>query len=203
MRKLSLCTLALCLGFAATSHAATVTKLKIKGATASGGTSTVEDPCFNAYLSVGAFEQVTKDGTTNTKTNELSLYFFGTDNCQSLSYYSSVTVPLTFPIANQSTVTLPFDVQVEITPFDSDVYTSRKRLVGTATITATGDFVKTRESNIVQNEVSRQVTRSKGNSREANITVSAKLGGTQLNFVPGESAEIGTTKNGTIETTHY
>jgi hypothetical protein len=44
MRKLTLCTFALCLGFASITHAApTVTKLKFKGNTASGG----RDLCEN------------------------------------------------------------------------------------------------------------------------------------------------------------
>ncbi len=205
MRKLSFGTLALCLGFASISHASTVTKLKIKGNTAGGGVSTVEDPCFNGFLSIQASEQVTKDGSSNDETKELILNFFGNDSCQSLSYSSFVTVPLTIPIANRSTVTLPFDIQVDITPYDSEVSTQQKRLVGTATISATGDFVKTRQTNIVQNEATRQVVRSKGNSRQASITVSAQFGGAPLAFVPGEagSAEIGTTKNGTIEVTRF
>jgi hypothetical protein len=204
MRKLSLCTLTLCLGFASITHASSVTKLKIKGNSAGGGTSTPEDPCFNGFFSVQASEQVTKDGTTNAETKELMLFFFGSDNCQSLSYSSFVTLPLTIPIANRSTVTIPFDFLVDVTPFDSEVST-QTRLVGSATITATGDFVKTRQTNITQNETTRQVVRSKGNSREASITVAARLDGAQLNFVPGEagSAEIGTTKNGTIEVTRY
>lgn len=201
MRKLSLCTLALCLGFASITHASSVTKIKIKGNTAGGGTSTPEGPCFNGFFSVQASEQVTRDSTGNSETKELLFFFFGSDSCQSLSYSSFVTVPLTFSIANQSTVSIPFDFQVDVTPFDSEIST-QKRLVGTATITATGDFVKTRQSNIIQNETTRQIVRSKGNSREASITVSASLDGAQLNFEAG-SAEIGTTKNGTIEVTRY
>lgn len=203
MRKLSVCTLALFLGFASIGHAATVTKVKVKGNSASGGASTVEDACFNASISVQAFDSVTRDGTTTTATKELSVFFFGFDSCQNLSYSGASVVPLTINIANQSTVTLPFDLQVDVTPTDSDTPTAQKRLKGSATITATGDFEKSRQVNITQDDGTRQVVRTKGTTRDASLAVTAKLGGNPLNFVTNEFAEIGTTKNGTIETTQY
>lgn len=202
MRKLSICTLALCLGFASIGYAATVTKSKVKGNSASGGASTVEDPCFNASISVQAFDQVSKDNTSTTVTKEISVFFFGNDSCKSLNYNGFSVVPLTFNIANQSTVTLPFDFTVDVTPFDSD-QAVHKRFVGSATITATGDFEKSRQVNTTQDDNMRQVVRTKGTTRDATLTVTAKLGGTQLNFTPNEFAEIGTTKSGTIETTQY
>ena len=204
MRKLWVCTLALCLGFASITHASSVTKLTFKGNTASGGIGTVDDSCFNAWFSIQASDQVTKDGTTTTNTKELMLSFFASDSCQSVYYNSFVTVPLTVAIANQSAVTLPFDFLVDVIPFDSEVATAQKRVVGSVTITANADFQKSRQVDITQNETTRQVVRSKGTTRDASITATAQLDGVQLNFAPATgSAEIGTTKNGTIEVTRY
>jgi hypothetical protein len=204
MRQLSVCTLALCLGFASITHASSVTKLTVKGNTVGGGLSTVEDTCFNGFFNVQASDSVTKDGTSTTATKELMFYFFGSDSCQSLSYSSFVSIPLTVAIANKSTVTFPFNFLVDVTPFDGDVPTAQKRLVGSVTITATGDFQKSRQTDITQNETTRQVVRTKGTTRDASIKVTAKLDNAALNFVTdGGSADIGTTKNGTIEIIRY
>lgn len=204
MWKLSVCTLALCLSVASITQASSVTKLTFKGNTAGGGLSTADDPCFSGFFSIQASDSVTKDGTTTTQTKELYVSFFGSDSCRAVFYSGSVVVPLTVNLANQSTVTLPFDLMVDVTPFDAETPSAQRRLKGSATIVATGDFQKSRQVDITQNEVSRQVVRSKGNSRDANITVTAKLAGNPLAFnADSGSAELGTTKNGTIETTHY
>lgn len=204
MRKLSVCTLALCLGFASITHASSVTKFQVKGNTAGGGLSTVEDSCFNGFFNVQASDSVTKDGTTTAETKELMFFFFGSDNCQFLSYSSFVSIPLTVSIANKSTLTFPFDFLVDVTPFDAEMPTAQKRLVGSVTITATGDFQKSRQTDITQNETTRQVVRTKGTTRDASIKVTATLDNAALNFASdGGSADIGTTKNGTVEIIRY
>jgi hypothetical protein len=204
MRKLSFCTLALCLGFASTTHASSFTRLVIKGNTASGGISTADDPCLSGSLSVEASDSVVKDGTTTTQTKELYVAFFGSDSCKSVFYYGFAVVPLTVNVANQATVTLPFDFMIDETPFDAEVPSAQRRVKGSATITATGDFQKSRQVDITQNEMSRQVVRTKGSTRDATIVVNAKLAGNQLSFNADSGyAELGTTKNGTIEITRY
>lgn len=204
MRKLSICTLAICLGFASSTHASSVTKVTFKGNTASGSIGLADDPCFSGTIGFEASDSVLRDGTNTTQTKELYAYFYGSDSCRAVFYYGFATVPLTINIANQSTVTLPFDFMVDVTPFDGDMPTAQRRVKGTATLTATGDFQKSRQVDITQNEVSRQVVRSKGNTRDANITVNAKFAGNQLSFNADSGyAELGTTRNGTRETTVY
>lgn len=204
MRKLSICTLALCLGFASITHASSVTKVKVKGNSAGGGTSTVEDPCFYFSFSFNAFDQVTKDGTNTPATKELSFSVFGFDNCTEEYYTANVTVPLTIPIANQSSLSLPFDFLVDVYPSDSEELLEQRRLVGNVTITATGDFQKSRQTNITQTATTRQVVRTKSNARQADVTATATFDGVPVNFDPDAGGgEIGTTSNGTIEITRY
>jgi hypothetical protein len=202
MQKLSLCTVALCLGFASITHAdPVVTKYKMKGNSASGGLFTPDDPCFTGLLSVAASEEMTKDATGTTSSKTLLISFTGFDNCQSLSLQSFVSVPLTVAIANQSTVTLPFDVVVDYENIDTGA-TFQKRLVGSATITATDDFEKSKRTQITENEGTRQVVRTKGTTRESTITATATLDGATLTFVPS-TGEIGNVKNGSVEITRY
>lgn len=204
MRKLWVCTLAFCLGFASISHASSVTKFSFKGNTVGGGISSVDDACTYLYFNVYAADQVIKEGAASTETKELTFYVFGFDNCQSVSYSSFVALPLTVSLANTSSVTFPFDFLVDVTPFDSYDVTAQKRLVGTVTLTATGDFQKSRQDDITQSETTRQVVRSKGTTRDATIKATAQFDGVQLNFsAETGSAEMGTTRSGTMEITRY
>lgn len=204
MRKLWVCTLTLCLGFASTSHASSVSKFQFSGNTAGGGIGTVDAECFNAYFFVQASDSVIKEGSSTTVTKELLFNFFAVDNCLALSYSSFAVVPLTTSLLNKSTVTFPFDILVDVTPFDSYDVTGQKRLVGTVTITATGELQKSRQDDITQSEASRQVVRSKGTTRDASITATAKFDGVQVNFAADSgSAEMGTTKTGSMEITRY
>ena len=204
MRKLWVCTLALCLGFASIGHASSVTKFQFKGNTVGGGISTVEDACTYLYFNVYASDSVIKEGAATTTTKELTFYIFGFDNCQSVNYSSFVALPLTVSLPNQSSVTFPFDFLVDVTPFDSYDVTAQKRMVGSVTLTATGDSQKSRQDDITQSETTRQVVRSRGTTRDATITATAKLDGVQLNFsAETGSGEMGTTRTGTMEITRY
>lgn len=202
MRKLSVCTLALCLGFASITHADTVTKIKFKGNTAGGFASTGDDPCFYASVSASAADQVTRDSTGATETKEIFVDFFGFDNCKSLSYSGFAVLPLTSSIANQSQVAIPFDLMVDVYELDSDVPFEQQHVVGTATINATGNSSKSRQADITQDETMRTVTRSKGTTREASMDVTARLDDVQIAFVQG-FGEIGSTKSGTLEVTRF
>ncbi len=202
MRKLSIGTFALVLGLASVTHAApTVTKVKFKGNTVSGSAASGDDGCFSAFFGITASDEVNKDDTGTTTTKTLSIGYGGRDLCNFLSFGGNSFTTLTIPIANQSSVTFPFDIVVNFANTETDER-FEKHLVGTVTITASGDFEKSRRTEISQSQLMRTVTRSKGNTREATLTLDAKLDGVPQSL-PITEAEIGTVKNGTIETTRY
>ena len=76
----------------------------------------------------------------------------------------------------------------------------QKRVTGSVTITATGDFEKSRRTEINQNQEQRTVTRSRGTTKEATLTLDLKVDGVPQSM-PIQNGEIGTTKNGNIEIT--
>lgn len=202
MRKLSFCTFALCLGLTSMTQAEpTVSKVKFKGNTVSGSAASGDDGCFSASFGLTASDEVNKDGTGTTTTKTLSIGYGGRDLCNSLSFGGNQTTTLTVPIANQSSVTFPFDVLVSFANTETNER-FEKHLTGTVTITATGDFEKSRRTEISQNQMMRTVTRSKGNTREATLSISAALDGVPVSL-PITEAELGTVKNGTIEITRY
>jgi hypothetical protein len=201
MWKLWVSTLALCVGVASITHASSVTRYKVKGNTAGGGIATVEDPCFNASLSVSGFEGVTRDGSTTAETKELNVNFFGSDNCQSLGYSAFAFLPLTVPVTG-STVTFTFDVMVDVYSLETYETVGQKRLVGSATVSTNGNGnpVKSRWTTVTQTETTRQTVRLKGMTRDASFAATATLDDVPLNFDPAtESANVGTNAFGTIE----
>jgi hypothetical protein len=202
MRKLWLCTMALCLGLVSSTNAATsVTKFKVKGNTVSGLAEQGDpDTCFFAGLSVTASDETTKDGTGSTTARTLVINYTGRDFCNLLSFGGFSTNPLTVPITG-NTVTFPFDLTVNYVNTDTGA-SSQRRLVGTVTFTASGDFDKSRETTITQNESMRVIARTKGNARDANITVSATLDGVTQAFDPSTGV-MGNMKSGTVEITRY
>jgi hypothetical protein len=202
MRKLSFCTFALCLGVASITHAApTVTKVRFTGNTVSGSAASGDNGCFSASLGVTASDEVSKDGTGTTTSKKLNIGYGGFDRCEFLSFGGNITTTLTVPIANQTSVTFPFDILVNYANTETNER-FEKHLIGTVTITASGDFEKSRRTEISQNQTMRTVTRSKGNTREATLSVSAKLDGVPQSL-PITEGEIGTVRNGTIEITRY
>lgn len=202
MRKLSFCTFALCLGFASVTHAdPTVTKYKFKGNTAGGSAWTGDDGCFSASMGVHASDDITKDGSGSTTSQLVEIGYGGRDLCNHLSFGGAKTIPLTIPIANVSTVTFSFDIVIDYANTETDERFQR-HLTGTATITATGEFEKSRTSQIVQSQEVRTVTRSKGTTREASFVVDVKLDGVPQTFAI-TSGEIGTTKSGSMEITRF
>lgn len=202
MHKLSLCTFALCLGFASITHAqATVTKTKFKGSTVIASALSGDDPCITAGFGLSASDQVSKDANGTTTTKELDIGYSGSDACNMLSFGGDATLPLTVPIAGVTTITFPFDITISYLNSDTGERFT-KRLTGSITITANGDFEKSRRTDISQTEVLRTVTRSKGNTREATVTITAKLDGVPQSL-PITEGEIGTVKNGTREVTRF
>lgn len=202
MRKLSLCTLALCLGFASITHAEpTVTKFKFKGNTVGANGASGDDGCFSAFFGLTASDDMTKDETGATSTRTLDVGYGGRDLCEKLSFGGRQITQLTIPIAGVTTVTIPFDFVVDYVNTDTSER-FQKRLTGSVTITATGDFEKSRRTEISDTQQQRTVTRSKGNTREASVVLNAQLDGVTQSF-PITSGEIGTAKRGTIEITRY
>lgn len=202
MRKLSLCTFALCLGFASITQAQpVVTKTKFKGATVEGTALSGDDGCFSAGFGLTASEQVNKDASGTTTVKTLEIGYGGRDLCNFLSFGGNTTVELTVPITNVSTVTFPFDFNVQYVNTETNER-FEKRLTGSITITASGDFEKSRRTEVSQTQTSRTVRRSKGNTREATVTINASLDGVPQSL-PITDGEIGTVKNGTLEITYY
>jgi hypothetical protein len=202
MRKLSFCTFALCLGFASITHAdPTVTKIKFKGNSVLGTALSGDDGCFSASFGVRASDEVNKDGTGTTTTKTLDIGYGGRDLCNFLSFGGNSVTTLTIPIANQTTVTFPFDILIDYANTETNER-FQKHLTGSVTISATGDFEKSRRTEISQNQTMRTVTRSKGNTREATLSITAKLDGVPQSL-PITEAAIGAVKNGTIEITRY
>jgi hypothetical protein len=199
---LSFCTLALCLGFASLTHAQpTVTKYRFKGNTVHASAATGDDGCFSGFFSLHASDDITKDESGSVSNKTLEVGYFGRDLCQKLSFGGGVTTPLTIPIAGISTVTFPFDFLVNYVNTDTGERFQR-RITGSVTITATGDFEKSRRTEISDTQQQRTVTRSKGNSREANLNLALQVEGVSQ-AMPITSGEIGTAKRGTIEVTRY
>ena len=201
MRKFSLCTIMLSLGLVASSSSAatSVTRYKMKGNSASG-LATQSDDCINAGLFVSASDETTKDGTGTTSSRSAFVSYGGSDACNSLSFGGTLQLPLTVSLATPS-VTLSFDIPVDYVNTDTDEQSTR-HLVGSVTFVATGDFEKSRDTNITQTENMRVVSRSKGNTRDADMTVNAKLDGVVVTFQPS-TGSLGTTKQGNVEITRY
>jgi hypothetical protein len=202
MRMLSFCTLALCLGFASLTHAQpTVTKYKFKGNTVHASAASGDNGCFSGFFGLTATDDITKDGSGQSATKTLEVGYFGRDLCEKLSFGGGSTTTLTVPIAGISTISFPFDFDVNYVNTDTGERFTR-HVSGSVTITATGDFEKSRRTEISDTQVQRTVTRSKGNTREANISLDLKLDGVPQSM-PIQSGELGTSKKGTIEITRY
>lgn len=201
MRKLSLCLFAFSLGFASLTQAQpTVTKATFKGNTAHAAAASGDNGCFSAFFGVTASDEVTKGdaGTTTTKTVEIG--YGGRDLCEHLSFGGRQDKPLTFNIANQ-TMTFDFDFLVNYANTETDERFTR-RVTGTVTITPNGDVERSRRNEIVQNQELRTVTRSKGTTRDATVTVNVSIDGVPQSL-PIISGEVGSVSKGTIETTRY
>jgi len=202
MRKLSPCMFALCLGFASLTHAqATTTKTKFKGNTAHASAASGDDGCFSAFWGVTASDEVTKDSTGKTVTKTVQIGYGGRDVCEHLSFGGVQNKELTIAIGAQTSVSFDFDFLVNYANTETDERFTR-RLTGTVTITANGDFERSQRTEIIQSQQQRTVTRYKGNTREADVTLSVLLDGVPQTL-PIVSGELGTVKNGTIETTSY
>jgi hypothetical protein len=202
MRKLSLCMFALCLGFASLTQAqSTVTKTRFKGNTAHASAASGDDGCFSAFFGVTASDEVTKDSTGKTVTKTVEIGYGGRDLCEHLSFGGRQDKELTVAIGDQTSVTFDFDFLVNYANTETNERFTR-RLTGTVTITANGDFERSQRTEIIQSQEQRTVTRYKGNTREATVTVNVLLDGVPQSL-PITSGELGTVKSGTIETTRY
>lgn len=202
MRMLSLCTLALCLGFASLTHAQpTVTKYKFKGNTVSASGASGDDGCYSAFFGLTASDDLTKDETGATSTKTLDIGFGGRDLCEKLSFGGRQVTTLTIPIANVATVTFPFDFLVDYVNTDTGER-FQKRITGSVTVTATGDFERSRRTEISDTQQQRTVTRSRGTTREASVVLDLKVDGVPQ-ATPITNGELGTARRGTIEITRY
>lgn len=201
MLKFSLCTLALCLGFASVTHAQTVTKYKFKGNTVHASAATGDNGCFSGFFGLTASDDITKDETGATSTKTLEVGYFGRDLCEKLSFGGGVTVPLTVPIAGINTITFPFDFDVNYVNTDTGERFTR-RITGSVTVTATGDFERSRRTEISDTQQQRVVTRYKGSTREATVNLTIAVDGTSQTM-PITSGELGTVRRGTREVTRF
>ena len=201
MHKFSLCTIALGLGLVAssTSAATSVTRYRMKGNSASG-LATQSTDCLSGGLFVSASDETTRDGTGTTSSRTAFFSYGGSDVCNSLSFGGSLQAPLTVSLTTP-TVTLPFDIPVDFVNTDTDDHFTR-HLVGSVTFVATGDFERSRDANITQTANMRVVSKSKGNTRDADITVNATLDGVATAFQPS-TGSLGTTRLGTVEITRF
>lgn len=201
MRKVSLCAcvIALCFGLVSEASAASRTRYRLKGQSAFA-VAERHDDCIDASFSISASDETTKDGSDTTVTRSAFVGFGGRDLCNFLSFGNGVMVPLEVPLSTSS-VTLPFDFMIDYANTETNERFQR-RLVGSVTIVANGDFEKTRETIILENDNTRTVTRSKGNAREATATVTATLDGVPFAFEPG-TGTLGTINVGTVEVVRY
>lgn len=209
MHKVTACVFALSLGLGSTVHAAaaTTTRYSFKGSSAFASVDADDaGGCIRAGLYVYASEETTKDVAGNrTTTRSAFISYGGSDDCMLLSFGGGGQVTFSAPIGAQ-TFTLPFDITVDFAetdvPDNEDGERFSRRLVGSVTLNATGDLEKSRETNITKNETQRVVVRSKGTTREADVTVNAKLDGVKVKFLPG-TGSLGTTKQATVEVTKF
>jgi hypothetical protein len=103
-------------------------------------------------------------------------------------------------IGNQTSLTFPFDFIVSYANTETNER-FEKRMTGTVTITATGDVERSQTTEVLQNQQQRTSKRSKGSTRDATVTLDAKLDGVPQSL-PITSGEIGTVTNGDITITH-
>lgn len=203
MRKLSFCMFALCLGLASTTHAEpTITKYKFKGTTVHGAAASGDDGCFSAFFGATASDEMTKDGPGGpTTTKRVEIGYGGRDLCEHLSFGGRQDKELTVPIGTQTSVTFDFDFLVNYANTETNERFTR-RVTGTITITAAGDVEKSQMTEIVQTRKLKTVTRSKGNTRDATVSVNVLLDGVPQTL-PILSGEIGIVQKGTMEITKY
>jgi hypothetical protein len=208
MQKLTAGFAALCvgLGLSSTAHAVpTNTRYVQKGTTAEASVD-LDDPsgCIRGTLYVSAAEDTYKDQTGSSHSRSVFVNFVGEDLCKGLvTNLDTNPLPLTTKI-DTSTFSYTFNLNVPFIKADAeDPVPLYRRLTGTLTITASGDFDKSHETNISISKTERVIVRSKRNTRDADAVVTnAKLANVNTNFLAG-TGSIGETKSATVDITRY
>lgn len=196
MSKLTACVLALCLAYTSPAFAATVTRYSVRGSTVEGFLSHFDDTCGNNFLSVSASDRVEKDGSGKTATRTLVVASFGFNTCDDTNWFGFAELPLTVPL-DTSTVTLSFEFDVDVTNPDTLEYFTR-RIAGTVTFTAIGEPESSRSSTTTQSGGVRVVSKTRGTTREAQVTANVTFGGGAFALDPA-TGTMGDVRQGTIE----
>lgn len=181
----------------ASAAAPSVTKIRYQGQSAYAAAEH-HDGCIDASFSISASEETFRDANGTSTQSSAFVGFGGRDLCNFLSFGGGMLIPLTVEL-NNNAVTIPFDFLIDYANTETDER-SQRRLVGTVTIVANGDFEKVRENTTVVNNGVKTVTKQRGNTREADATVNATLDDVPFTFDAG-TGSLGIIRNGTLEFT--